>query len=106
MTIISAEGKPEEVSAEFRPVETVNPDIALGITEHMPEGYWCGRFSTLRDRMMMENPQLSSQEREDVVLRRLQASCASEEALASFRDFAKKVTVQQAKERVMEKRRD
>jgi hypothetical protein len=56
--------------------------------------------------MMMENPQLSSQEREDVVLRRLQASCASEDALASFRDFAKKVTVQQAKERVMEKRRD
>ncbi|KAF8242207.1 hypothetical protein K440DRAFT_639395 [Wilcoxina mikolae CBS 423.85] len=106
MTIISPEGKPEEVPVEFRPVEAVNPDIALGITEHMPEGYWCGRFSTLRDRMLMENPQLSSQEREDVVLRRLQASCASEEALASFRDFAKKVTVQQARERVLEGRRD
>ncbi|KAF8536694.1 hypothetical protein BDD12DRAFT_933942 [Trichophaea hybrida] len=106
MTIISPEGKPEEVPVEFRLVEAVNPDIAHGITENMPEGYWCGRFSTLKDRMLMENPQLSSQEREDVVLRRLQASCASEESLASFRDFSKKVTVQQARARVLEGKRD
>lgn len=90
MSIIITGGLPSEVSAYWRSLELPNPELSMGIREAMPSGYWCGRFSTLMDRMEGTNPHYGMVE---LALEMLEGGCEGEVALEAFGEFRRRMEV-------------
>jgi hypothetical protein len=70
-------------------VLAVNPPEVVKVTEVMPDGYWCGRFSGLSGRMAETNPGLDMKVLDRLVLDMLERCCEGADVKKGFRAWRK-----------------